>query len=59
MLSLFVRLRTLTRDDRGQDLIEYALLAGIIALGAVAMMGNVRTAINDLWQDIVNALNAA
>jgi len=59
MLSLLLRLRALRRDDRGQDLIEYALLAGIIALGSVLMMGNVRDAINALWQDIVNALNAA
>lgn len=28
--------RSLLRDQCGQDLVEYALLAGIIALGAVA-----------------------
>jgi len=59
MLSLLLRVRALRRDDRGQDLIEYALLAGIIALGSVLMMGNVRDAINALWQDIINALNNA
>ncbi|MBI2186620.1 MAG: Flp family type IVb pilin [Acidobacteria bacterium] len=57
MLSLFARLRMLRRDDRGQDLIEYALLAGIIALGSVLVMGNVRDAINGVWNDIVNSLN--
>jgi len=28
----------LLRDDSGQDLIEYALLAGLMGLGAVAAM---------------------
>ena len=33
-MYLINRLRALVRDDRGQDLIEYALLAALIALAA-------------------------
>ena len=35
MLNVIARFRALLRDDKGQDLIEYALLAGLIALVAV------------------------
>ena len=36
-------LRQLVRDDAGQDLIEYALLAGFIALASVAMITSIGT----------------
>jgi len=48
------------RDDRGQDLIEYALLGGIItAVGAAViqtMGGNVSTLMNNLSGVITAAL---
>jgi Flp pilus assembly pilin Flp len=43
MKKLFARF---VGETEGQDLIEYALLAAIIALGATIAMGNLRTAIN-------------
>ena len=36
-------LRNLLRDESGQDLIEYALVAAIIGLAAVAAMGTLAT----------------
>jgi Flp pilus assembly pilin Flp len=33
--TLGQRLKRLVRDERGQDLVEYALLTGIIAIGWV------------------------
>jgi pilus assembly protein Flp/PilA len=59
MLSLLTRLRALRRDDRGQDLIEYALVAGLIALGSVTLMGGVSDSINAVWDSIVTALGTA
>jgi Flp pilus assembly pilin Flp len=59
MLSLLIRLRSLTRDDRGQDLIEYALLAGLIALGSVALMESAGTSIENIWTGIVDSLGRA
>ena len=44
------------RDEQGQDLIEYALLAGLIALVAVVAIGNAGTEVNAIWEDIVTAL---
>jgi Flp pilus assembly pilin Flp len=53
------RLGALARSDEGQDLIEYALLAALVAMavmGAVSSLGGV---INDvLWTKISGELNA-
>jgi pilus assembly protein Flp/PilA len=35
----------LMREDSGQDLIEYALVAALVGLGAVAAMGTLKSAI--------------
>jgi len=39
-------------DDRGQDLIEYALLAGFISLVAVVAITNVGTGVNQVYGNI-------
>jgi pilus assembly protein Flp/PilA len=36
----------LLQDEAGQDLIEYALIAGVIGLGAVATLKNFATTIS-------------
>jgi Flp pilus assembly pilin Flp len=48
--------RWLTRDE-GQDLMEYGLLAALIATGAIITMKTLGGDINSLlWVPIVNAL---
>jgi len=42
----------LHREDSGQDLIEYALIAALIALAATVGMGTVATAINTAFSSI-------
>jgi pilus assembly protein Flp/PilA len=44
-------------DDQGADLIEYALLAGLISLAAVATLGIVGTSITGLFTKISTKLN--
>jgi pilus assembly protein Flp/PilA len=56
MWKLFKNLR---QDESGQDLIEYALIAALIALGAVVSMKAVSTAIGTLFTSITTALGAA
>jgi pilus assembly protein Flp/PilA len=56
MLNVIARFRALLRDDKGQDLIEYALLAGLIALVAVVAIGNAGQEVNTIWGQIVTAL---
>jgi pilus assembly protein Flp/PilA len=49
MKNLFNRF---TREDQGQDLIEYALLAGFISLVAVVAITNVGTGVNAVYNNI-------
>ena len=52
-------LRRLHQDESGQDLIEYALVAALIAFGAVATMntlaGNINTAFSKIGSKLVAA----
>jgi pilus assembly protein Flp/PilA len=48
------------RDDQGQDLIEYALMAGFVAVAAGALMPNVSSSISTVFSQIQSLLaNAA
>ena len=49
MKNLFNRF---IREDQGQDLIEYALLAGFISLVAVVAITNVGTGVNAVYNNI-------
>ncbi|MGA3024845.1 MAG: Flp family type IVb pilin [Bryobacteraceae bacterium] len=40
------------KDTRGQDLIEYALMAGFVAVAAGAIMPNVATSISTIFSKI-------
>ena len=45
-LRLYVKFQDLMSREEGQDLVEYALVVAIIALGAVAAMRSVATSIS-------------
>ena len=46
-------------DNRGQDLIEYALMAGFVAVAAGAVMPNVATSISTIFSKIASTMTAA
>ena len=54
--SMNALVNRLVRDEEGQDLIEYALLAALIALACTVALGLVAGGINNLFNDIVNKL---
>ena len=47
------------RDESGQDLIEYALVAALIALGAVTTMKTLATGIGTAFTDVETKLTTA
>ena len=48
------------RGDDAQDLVEYALLAGLIAIIAIVGVSQVGTAVNGvLWQAVTTGLGNA
>jgi len=56
MKNLFLRL---LNDTEGQDLIEYALLAALIALAAITAMTNLGGAINGKFSSVSSSLQSA
>jgi Flp pilus assembly pilin Flp len=55
-LALQRLLERLTGREEGQDMIEYALLAALISIVAIAIIILVGPYLQDLFQDVVNAL---
>jgi len=56
MKSLIIRF---VREDAGQDLIEYALLAGLISLASVVAITALGTAIQNKFTAVGAAVTAA
>ena len=46
-------------DNRGQDLIEYALMAGFVAVAAGAIMPGVATSISKIFSKVSSVMSAA
>ena len=48
------------RDEKGQDLLEYAMLASLIAIGAIVVVTTMGNTINTVfWQYIATNVAAA
>lgn len=58
MTNLVLRLKV-WKDTRGQDLIEYALMAGFVAVAAGAVMPGVATSISTIFSKISSVLTVA
>jgi pilus assembly protein Flp/PilA len=56
--NLFWNLR-IVKDTKGQDLIEYALMAGFVAVAAGAIMPNVATSISTIFSKVSETLSTA
>jgi len=51
--------RNLISDESGQDLIEYALVASLVALAAIAGMKTIAAQINSAFTSISTSLSSA
>jgi pilus assembly protein Flp/PilA len=59
LLKLAVRAKNLKQDMKGQDLIEYALMAGFVAVAAGALMPTVSTSISTVFSKIGSVMTDA
>ena len=55
--NLYLTLKRLAENERGQDLIEYALVVALIALAATAGMSTVASNINTAFSNIGTKLS--
>ena len=58
MMNLITRLRAFARNEEAQDLIEYALLVGLISLVAVVAVTAAGGSVNDIFTSIGGQLAA-
>jgi pilus assembly protein Flp/PilA len=56
--NLVFKLR-IWKDTKGQDLIEYALMAGFVAVAAGAIMPGVATSISQIFSKVASVMTAA
>ena len=49
----------LWQDTQGQDLVEYALMVGLVAVAAVAVVPQMATQINTIFNKVTSTLTSA
>ena len=49
MTQLIFIAKQFLREQEGQDLVEYSLLMGFVALAAAAIFPNVANSVNTIW----------
>jgi pilus assembly protein Flp/PilA len=52
-------IRRVTNREEGQDMVEYALLAALISIVAIAIILLLGPYIKNLFEDVINAVNSA
>jgi pilus assembly protein Flp/PilA len=58
-LKLREMIERLVNREEGQDMVEYALLAALISIVAIAIIVLIGPYLKDLFQDVVNGLDSA
>ena len=59
MTKLYVIMERLVREKAGQDLVEYALLAGFIAVAAGSLLPNISKSISTIFSRMSSVLASA
>ncbi len=59
MERLYIFLSNLRRDERAQDMVEYALLAGFIAVAAGALLPGIADGISVIFSKMSSLVNNA
>jgi Flp pilus assembly pilin Flp len=48
---------TFWQEEVGQDMVEYALLLGFVALAGVSLLSGIRTSMSGIWTTASNTLS--
>lgn len=58
MRTVLARARAFLRDESGEDLAEYGLLASLIAIVAMVAVGDLGVQLSDIWGAIVKEIES-
>ncbi len=56
LTRLYVSVQSLLAGQEGQDLVEYGLLAGMIATAAISLLGSLAQTISTMFANISTSL---
>jgi pilus assembly protein Flp/PilA len=59
MLKIQMLMAHLLKDRKGQDMVEYALLAGFIAVTAGALLPSISTSISTIFSRMASVVSVA
>ncbi|MDA1312537.1 MAG: hypothetical protein O2968_04295 [Acidobacteria bacterium] len=57
MMRLYARISVLATDDRAQDLVEYSLLAGFIAVAGGAFIPDITESVSVIFSRVTSLLD--
>ena len=55
-LKLYINLQHVAKNDRGQDLVEYALLLTLVSLALVTGVGSIAKAVTTVFSEVSGSL---
>ncbi len=55
-MKTFAIIKSLVKDDRGGEVLEYALIAGLIVVAAIATISSVGTKVVARWTSVNSSL---
>jgi pilus assembly protein Flp/PilA len=58
MTKLYVKLQNLLKGEKGQGMVEYAMIVGLVAVGVLALLALMGDQIGDIFTAITGALDA-
>jgi len=56
LMTIYLKLQALARDESAQDLVEYALLVALVGFGTTAGMGALAQGINGVFNTVSTRL---
>ena len=52
-------IKSFFQEEAGQDLVEYSLLLGFLALGSLALLSSAGTSVKTIWTTVSTQLTTA
>lgn len=56
MLALYTKMRNFLSSEKGQGMVEYGMIVGIIAIAVILILGALGGQIGDIFQNILDQL---